>query len=73
MPPSAISFFADCPICSRKISGVTTILGRAELTEVLARNADVLVFHMADVGDHQWSLGDQEKANLRKQMAGGLV
>ncbi len=72
MPPSVISFFADCPICNRKVSGVTPILGRAELTEVLARNGDVRVVHMADA-DHKWSLGDKEKANLRKQMAEGLV
>jgi|HubBroStandDraft_4_1064222.scaffolds.fasta_scaffold245683_2 hypothetical protein len=73
MPPSVISFFADCPICNKKVSGVTTILGRPELMEALARNADVRVVHMADVGDHQWSLGDREKSNLRKQMAEGLV
>lgn len=72
MQPSINNFLADCPICTRKVSA-SAILGRADLEEALARDADVRVIHMAELGDHQWSLTQEQKANLRKQMAEGLI
>jgi hypothetical protein len=72
MPPSMISFLADCPICNEKVSA-TTVLGRADLAKTLTEDADVRVIHMAAIGDHQWSLTKEQKANLRKRMAEGLV
>jgi hypothetical protein len=72
MPPSIISFLADCPVCHEKVS-VTTILGRADLTKALAEDADVRVVHMAARGDHQWSLTKRQKAIIGKRMAEGLV
>jgi hypothetical protein len=72
MPPSSISFLVDCPSCNKNVSA-TTVLGRADLIEALAAGADVRAIHMADVGDHQWSLTKEQKVNLRKRMAEGLV
>lgn len=72
MPPSIISFLVDCPICNKNVSA-TTCLGRADLIEALAAGADVRAIHMADEGDHQWSLTKEQKANLRKHTAEGLV
>jgi hypothetical protein len=72
MPPSIISFLADCPICNRKVSA-TTRLCRTDLTAALAAKADVRAIHMADEGDHQWSLTDEQKNNLRKRMTEGLA
>jgi hypothetical protein len=72
MTQSSISFLVHCPICNRNVSA-TTVLNRTELTEALARNADVRAVHMADEGDHQWSLPDTQKSNLHKRMTEGLV
>jgi hypothetical protein len=72
MPLSSISFLADCPICNQKVSA-TTVLGRDALTQALADDAAVQAVHMADIGDHKWNLTKEQKANLRKRMAEGLL
>ena len=72
MPPSIISFLVDCPICNQNVSA-TTLLGRADLIEALAADSDVRAIHMAQVGDHQWSLTKKQKANLHKHLAEGLI
>jgi hypothetical protein len=72
MPPSTISFIDHCPICGRNVSA-SPILSRVELTTALAGNADIRVVHLAEAGDHVWSLNDQQKANLRKRMAEGPI
>ena len=72
MPPSVIRFLVHCPICNKDVSA-TTILGRSELADALQHEADVRVVHMADGGDHQWSLNPGQKESLRKRMAEGLV
>ena len=72
MLPSAISFLVHCPICNKTVSAAT-ILGRTELADALAHDVDVRVVHMADVGDHQWSLNSGQKESLRKRLTEGLV
>jgi hypothetical protein len=74
MPPSSISFFTDCPICNRKVTAMP-LLGRADLVSALEGDADVRLVHFPDQGqgDHQWSLTKEQKANLSKQIANGLV
>jgi hypothetical protein len=64
-------FRALCPFCNEKVD-VSTRLERADLTAALAQDADVRVMHTTD-RDHEWSLRPQDKANLRQQIANGLV
>ena len=45
------------------------LLDNSELKPALDSNADVRVMHIAPVGDHVWSLNDQEKENLRNTIA----
>jgi hypothetical protein len=72
MQPSTISFLDRCPICNKNVSASPT-LGREELIAALAANTDVRVTHIVAVGDHVWSLNDQQKSNLRKLLAEGLI
>lgn len=72
MPPSSISFLADCPICNRKESS-TTALGREALISALEKDEEVIAVHPSIGGDHQWKLTKEQKANLRKHMTAGLI
>ena len=73
MTPSSISFLADCPKCGSKVQ-TTTKLARTDLMDVLDRDGEVWVVHFTPSGgDHEWTLTTQQKANLRKQIANGLV
>ena len=73
MQPSGISFFARCPKCRTSVES-TTKLGREQLTKALEEDADVYALHFTrGDGDHDWLLTKEEKANLQKQIANGLV
>jgi hypothetical protein len=73
MPPSSINFLAVCPMCQTSVPS-TTKLGREQLTKALAEDADVYAVHFTrGDGDHEWLLTKDQKANLRKQLANGLV
>ena len=67
------NFRAFCPIC-KKTMQILLITERKELHTVLAENGDVKVMHppSGEEGDHVWSLSDQDKSNLRNQLAKGL-
>jgi len=68
------NFRAFCPIC-KKAMQVSLITKRNELHTVLAEHGDVKVMHppSGEEGDHIWSLNDQDKTNLRNQLAKGLI
>jgi len=61
----AISLRAYCPGC-KKIVTALPLLENSELKPALDSNADIEVMHITAVGDHIWSLNNQEKENLRK-------
>ena len=75
MPPSSISFIDTCPHC-RQTCTATTKLGRENLMKALEQDAEVVAIHLS-VGtagsDHEWPLTKEQKANLGKQLANGLV
>jgi hypothetical protein len=64
----AISLRAYCPYCKKTVTALP-VLDNSELKPALDNNADVRVMHIATVGDHVWSLNDQEKENLRNTIA----
>ena len=66
------SFQAYCRHCEKKVSTHTMLAGD-ELKAALDSNGEVKVMHLADSGDHQWNLNSNEKDNLRKQVAAGIV
>lgn len=75
MSPSSISFLADCPICKSNVSS-TTKLGREDLIKALEQDEEVIAVHISlstTGGDHQWKLTKEQRANLRKHIAEGLV
>jgi hypothetical protein len=45
------------------------MLENSELKTALDSNADIEVMHITAVGDHIWSLNNQEKENLRNTIA----
>lgn len=54
---------------------VLLLTKRQELRTVFAENGDVKVMHppSGEEGDHIWSLNDQDKSNLRNQLAKGRI
>jgi len=64
----AISLRAYCPGC-KKIVTALPLLENSELKPALDSNADIEVMHITAVGDHIWSLNNQEKENLRNTIA----
>lgn len=64
------SLQALCTICEKNVTAFT-ILSDNDLKPLLDRNEEILVRHaFGDNSDnrlnHQWSLADKEKRNLRK-------
>jgi len=45
------------------------LLENSELKPALDSNSDIQVMHITAVGDHIWSLNNQEKENLRNTIA----
>ena len=75
MPPSSISFVDRCPHCQQTVTA-TTKLERENLMKALEQGAEVIAVHLslgAEGRDHVWLLTKEQKSNLRKQMANGLV
>jgi hypothetical protein len=75
MPPSSISFVDRCPRCEQTVTA-TTKLGCENLMKALEQGEEVIAVHLslgAKGGDHEWPLTKEQKSNLRKKMANGLV
>lgn len=67
-----MNFQAYCPHCEKKVSTLTMLAG-SELKAALDSSGEVKVMHVAKGGDHQWNLNNNEKENLRKQIASGFL
>jgi hypothetical protein len=66
---------AYCPFCEKAVAA-HTILEDDEVKRALERDGDIEVMHMTDhvhEGDDRWKLIRQEKANLGKTIAEGLL
>jgi hypothetical protein len=65
-------FRAYCFKCEKTVSAFP-VSKDEEFWSAVAENADVEVIHLTNDGDHRWKLNNQEKENLRKTRAKGLI
>jgi hypothetical protein len=68
-----MAFLAYCPYCEGKVSA-SPVLPQDQLMVALAKDDVVEVVHLTEgTGDHKWKLIKQEKENLRRAIANGLI
>jgi hypothetical protein len=63
---------AYCPECEKKVTAMT-LFHVDLLWQSLDSGADVEVMHTTEKGDHRWKLNKDERENLRKKKAEGLI
>ena len=66
------SFSAYCPYCEKTVTTNTMLAGN-QLRAALKSDGKIKVIHVSDVGDHTWNLIAEEKENLQKRIADGVV
>lgn len=62
-----------CFKCEKTMTINYINLSEAEFWAAIDCNGDIEVMHASNDGDHRWMLNNQEKENLRKTRAKGLI